>query len=123
MIPILYDKDETSFTSNGLGRLRDAISVTVVEERNSIYECNFSYPVDGAHYDEIQIGRIIGVTHDESGDIQPFDIVSYTKPIDGVVTFHCTHVSYRLSYVTAVTYNINSLAEAFGIFEAIMPEG
>lgn len=123
MIPILYDKDETSFTSNGLGRLRDCISCVVTEERNGIYECDFEYPITGAHYNEIQVGRIIGVTHDESGDIQPFDIVSYTKPIDGVVTFHCTHVSYRLSYVTAVTYNINSLAEAFGIFEAIMPEG
>lgn len=123
MIPILYDKTETSFTSNGLGRLRDCISCVVTEERNGIYECDFEYPITGAHYDEIQVGRIIGATHDESGDIQPFDIVSYTKPIDGIVKFHCTHVSYRLSYVTVVTYNINSLAEAFGIFEAVMPEG
>lgn len=123
MIPILYDKTETEFTSNGLGRLRDCLSCVVTEERNGIYECDFEYPITGAHYDEIQAGRIIGATHDESGDIQPFDIVSYTRPVDGIVKFHCTHVSYRLSYVTAVTYNINSLAEAFGIFEAIMPEG
>lgn len=123
MIPILYEKDETAFASNGLGRLRDCISCVVTEERNGIYECDFEYPLTGAHYDEIQVGRIIGVTHDESGDIQPFDIVSYTKPIDGIVTFHCTHVSYRLSYVTKVTYNVNSLAEAFAIFEAVMPDG
>ena len=31
MIPILYDKNEISFTSNGLGRLRDTISAKVVE--------------------------------------------------------------------------------------------
>ena len=123
MIPILYDKTETEFTSNGLGRLRDCIGCVVTEERNGIYECDFEYPITGAHYDKIQVGRIIGVTHDESGDIQPFDIVSYTRPVDGIVKFHCTHVSYRLSYVTAVTFNINSLAEAFGIFEAVMPEG
>ena len=123
MIPILYEKDETLFESNGLGRLRDVIEAIVVEERNGIYELNFSYPVTGAHYNEIQVGRIVGVTHDESDNIQPFDIVSYTKPIDGIVTFHCTHVSYRLSYVTKVTYNVNSLAEAFGIFEAVMPDG
>lgn len=123
MIPILYDKTETVFTSNGLGRLRDCISCVVTEERNGIYECDFEYPITGAHYDEIQVGRIIGVTHDESEGIQPFDIVSYTKPIDGIVTFHCTHVSYRLSYVTKVTYNVNSLAEAFAIFEAVMPDG
>lgn len=113
MIPILYESTETAFTSNGLGRLRDAISVTVTEERNSVYEADFEYPVDGANYDLIQVGRIIGVTHDESEDIQPFDIVSFTRPIDGKVTFHCTHISYRQSYLTVTGSNINSLADAF----------
>lgn len=113
MIPILYEKDETLFIRNGLGRLRDCISCTCVEERNSIYEVDFEYPVTGAHFDEIQVGRIIGVTHDESGDIQPFDIVSHSKPINGIVTFHCTHISYRQSYMTVAGASVNSLAVAF----------
>ena len=114
MIPILYEKTETAFISNGLGRLRDCISCIVSEERNGIYECDFDYPVDGANYDLIQIGRIIGVTHDDTGDIQTFDIVGFTKPIDGVVSFHCTHISYRLSYSTVRSgIAINSLADAF----------
>ena len=113
MIPILYDTNETSFTSNGLGRLRDAIEVKVTEERNSIYEADFQYPVTGANFDRIKVGRIIGVTHNESEDIQPFDIVSYEKPINGIVTFHCTHISYRQSYMTVTGSNINSLADAF----------
>ena len=113
MIPILYEKTETAFVSNGLARLRDCIEAIVVEERNGVYELDFQYPVDGANYDLIQVGRIVGVTHDESGDIQPFDIVSYTKPIDGVVTFHCTHISYRQSYITIKGSNINSLSDAF----------
>ena len=114
MIPIIYDKTETAFISNGLGRLRDCISCIVSEERNGIYECDFEYPVDGANYDLIQVGRIIGVTHDDTGDVQPFDIVGFTKPIDGVVTFHCTHISYRLSYL-AIRANTakNSLADCF----------
>jgi len=115
MIPILYEKDETVFASNGLGRLRDCISCQVTEERNGIYECDFEYPMSGAHYEEIKLGRIIGVTHDDSGDIQPFDIVSYSRPIDGVVTFHCTHISYRQSYLTVTGSNINSLADAFNL--------
>ena len=115
MIPILYEKDETIFASNGLGRLRDCISCKVTEERNGIYECDFEYPLSGAHYEEIKLGRIIGVTHDDSGDIQPFDIVSYSRPIDGVVTFHCTHISYRQSYLTVTGSNINSLADAFNL--------
>ena len=115
MIPILYEKTETAFVSNGLARLRDCISCIVTEERNGIYECDFEYPINGANYDLIQVGRIIGVTHDESGDIQPFDIVSFTKPIDGIVTFHCTHISYRMSYLTIRSGATaqNSLADAF----------
>ena len=121
MIPILYEKTETAFVSNGLGRLRDCITCEVTEERNGIYECDFQYPVTGANYDLIQVGRIIGITHDESGDIEPFDIVSYTKPIDGVVTFHCTHISYRLSYMTVTASSINSLSAAFTAFGNAQP--
>lgn len=114
MIPIIYEKTETAFANNGLGRLRDCISCVVTEERNGIYECDIEYPVDGANYDLIQIGRIVGVTHDESGDIQPFDIVSYTRPIDGIVTFHAVHISYRLCYMSVrSSVAINSLADAF----------
>lgn len=121
MIPIIYESTETTFASNGLGRLRDAIEVKVVEERNGVYEADFQYPVTGANYDLIQVGRIIGITHDESGDIEPFDIVSYTKPIDGVVTFHCTHISYRLSYCTVKASSINSLSAAFTAFNSAEP--
>ena len=155
MIPILYDTNETVFESNGLGRLRDCISCIVTEERNGIYECDFEYPIDGANYDLIQVGRIIGVTHDsatftrevptvgalsdenndfltdEGGlsltapstrlvierDVQPFDIVSFTRPIDGVVTFHCVHISYRQSYLTVAGSNINSISDAFTLLK------
>lgn len=115
MIPILYDSTETSFTSNGLGRLRGCIDCKCSEERNGIYEVDFSYPADGANYDLIQCGRIIGVTHDETGDVEPFDIVSYSKPISGVVSFHAVHISYRQRGIVASGTNINSLADAFAV--------
>ena len=121
MIPILYDTNETLFTSNGLGRLRDCISCLCTEERNGIYECDFQYPVSGANFDKIQVGRIIGITHDETDDIQPFDIVSYSRPINEVVTFHCVHISYRMSYMTVVGSNINSLADAFTLLGTAEP--
>ena len=113
MIPILFESNETTFDHNGLGRLRDMISCIVTEERNGVYECDFEYPVTAEDFNDIRIGRIIGVTHDDSDDIQPFDIVSYEKPIDGVVTFHAVHISYRQSYLTVTGKNINSLADAF----------
>lgn len=121
MIPILYDSTETAFTSNGLGRLRDCISCVVSEERNGIYECDFEYPVTGSNYSKIQCGRIVGVTHDEKGDVQPFDIVGYTRPIDGIVTFHCVHISYRQTALTVTGSNINSLADAFTMLLTAQP--
>lgn len=121
MIPILYDSDEQYFTSNGLGRLRDCISCVVTEERNGIYECDFDYPVDGVNFDRIQCGRIIAVSHDEGGDIQPFDIVGYERPIDGVVTFHCVHISYRQTAMTVSGSNINSLVSALAMLKTSTP--
>lgn len=121
MIPILYDSNESAFTSNGLCRLRDIISCTVTEERNNIYECEFQYPVSGANYDLIKCGRIIAVIHDDTDDIQPFDIVSYSRPINGVVTFRAVHISYRQSKMTASGTNINSLADAFTLLKNAQP--
>lgn len=157
MIPILYDSNEINFESNGLGRLRDCIECRVVEGRNDVYECDFSYPVDGANFDLIKLGRIIGVTHDEatydrpiryrseltdeqndiltdengvaftgSGtkmiperDIQPFDIVSYSRPINGIVTFHAVHISYRQSKMVTYASGVNSLSDAFDSFDTV----
>lgn len=99
MIPILYEQYETAFTSNGLGRLADCISCTVTEERNGIYECQFTYPVTGEMYPEIQEGRIIAVIHDDAKDIQPFDIYAHSAPLNGVVTFYAHHISYRLGSI------------------------
>ena len=119
MIPILYGSNEVNFTSNGLGRLRSCIEAKVVEERNGIYEMDFSYPVDGENYDLIQLGRIVGVTHEDSADIQPFDIVSCSRPIGGVVTFHCTHISYRQSKMVTYGTSVSTLTGAFRIFKQV----
>lgn len=122
MIPILYDKGETSFTSNGLGRLYDTISCIVTEERNGIYECDFEYPVTGINFNEIQLGRIIAVEHEYGDDVQPFDIVSYTKPINGVVKFHAEHISYRLTKLVVSGTNITTLNAALQLLGTATPE-
>lgn len=115
MIPILYESTETAFITNGIARLRDCVSAVVTEERNGVYELDFEYPVDGAHFSDIIPGRIVAVIHDESGDVQPFDIVSYSKPINGVASFHAVHISYRQSFYTVTGQNINSLADALDL--------
>lgn len=113
MIPILYSTSETSFTSNGLGRLTDCISCLVTEERNGIFECEFQYPITGKLYNEmVTNGGIISVTHDDAKDRQPFDIYKYSAPIDGIVTFNARHISYRLSGITVKPFTAASCALA-----------
>lgn len=119
MKPILYGTNEFEFTSNGLGRLLDCISCQVTEERNGIYELEFEYPVTGAKFDQIQAGMIIAVSHDATGDIQPFDIVGYTKPISGTVTFRAVHVSYRLNNIICLqSGSIRNMERAFEILNS-----
>lgn len=121
MIPILFDKTETQFTSNGLGRLYDIISCGVVEERNGIYEVDFEYPITGKDFDKIIPGRILGCKHDYSDDIQPFDIVSYSRPINGIVRFHGVHISYRQSGITTFGTDVNTIDAAFRMLSRGQP--
>lgn len=113
MIPIIYESTEIAFASNGLGRLRDCISCKVTEERNGVYELEMEYPVSGANYDLIRPGRIIACTHEDSSDIQPFDIVAMEKPIDGTVVVKGVHISYRQSGMVVRGKNITTLNAAF----------
>lgn len=122
MIPILYERDETAFVSNGLGRLNDCKSFDVTAERNGLFEVDFEMPVDGAHFDDIICGRIVYGTHDDTGIPQPFDIVSYEKPINGIVKFHAVHISYRTRSIVARAQNINSLDDALrAMIETAVP--
>lgn len=118
MIPILYPENQVYFDTNGLGRLSDAIKCTVTEERNGIYELEMKYPVSGVHFPEIVRGMIIAVTHDDTGDVQPFDIYQITKPIDGIVTVNARHITYRLSQYTLMPYSASSCAQAFAMMPA-----
>ncbi len=117
MIPILFPQSETAFDNNGLGRLTDCLSCEVTEERNGIYECEFTYPVNGRHYNEIDVGYIIYCTHDESRLPQPFDIYKKSVPIDGVVTFNARHISYRLTNVMLEPFTASTCADAFAGFK------
>jgi len=118
MIPILYEATETQFRSNGICRLTDCVSCIATEERNGIYECEFSYPISGRHYSDIKEGCIIYATHDETRMPQPFDIYKRSAPINGVVTFSARHISYRLSYAILQPFSAQSCIQAFSLMVA-----
>ena len=112
MIPILFEGTETEFTTNGLGRLADAISCRAVEEENATYELEMTYPITGVHYEDIQEGRIILAKPFDGGETQPFIIYMITKPLNGIVTVNAEHISYRLSGITVMPFSANSCVSA-----------
>lgn len=118
MIPILYEGTETNFTSNGLGRLADAITCKVVEERNATYELTMTYPVSGIHYDDLQENRIILAQPFDGGTTQPFQIYKITKPLNGIVTVNAEHISYRLNSIVVMPFEASTAIAALAGIEA-----
>lgn len=112
MKPILYDSTEKQFTTNGIGTLADAISCTVVEERNGSYELEMEYPLGGVHYDEIRNNRIILAMPSDGQKTQPFRIFKITRPIGGVVKIYAVHLSYDLSGIPVAPFTANDCSSA-----------
>lgn len=112
MIPILYPSNETSFTSNGLGRLPDATECIVTEERNGAYELRMLYPVTGQHFSDITMNRFIYAVPADGKGKQPFRIYSIGKPLDGIVEINAEHISYQLSHIPVSPFEAGSLAAA-----------
>ena len=115
MIPILYEGTETSFTTNGLGRLSDAITCKVKEERNGSYELEMTYPVSGIHFEDITEGKIILAQPHDGGLTEPFIIYRIEKPINGICTIKGEHISYRLCDIVAMPFTAGTIQEAFGL--------
>lgn len=111
MIPILYQGTETNFTSNGLGRLADAISCKVTEERNGVFELEMEYPITGVHYTDIAENCIILAKTEDGGTPQAFIIYKITKPLNGIITINAEHISYLLNGIPVMPFSASSLVE------------
>lgn len=112
MKPILFSETSTVFTSNGIGRLSDALSCMVTEERNGQYELTMKYPVTGKHYSDIAIRSIIAVKPSASGSIQGFRVYKISKPTNGKVEVCAQHISYDLSKNVSMPFSISSSSSA-----------
>ena len=99
MIPILFPSTATEFKTQGLGALSDAISCTVTEERNGIFELEMEYPMTGLHFGEIADRCIILAIPSPYRLPQPFRIYRITKPLNGICTIYAQHITYDLSGV------------------------
>jgi len=108
MKPILYAANATTFTSNGLGALADAISCSVTEERNGEYTMQMVYPVDGLHYSDITLSSLIKCELDAGRGGQMFRVYKITRPLNGQVTIEANHLSYQLSHIPCAPFTAGS---------------
>ena len=118
MKPILFDKTDSAFTTQGLGRLSDAISCKVTEERNGAYELEMEYPIDGIHWGDVQVSRIIVAKPNDSSDPQAFRIYKITKPLKKQCMVFAEHISYQLSYIPVMPFTAQSFALALNAMVA-----
>lgn len=125
MIPILYEKTETRFESNGLGGLKDAISCTVNEKINGTYELEMDYPVNGLHFDDIKENRYIYAVPREGANPEPFEIYRVGEELNGKVTVYAWHITYRLNMVPVKPFTAQSPSQALMHIEsnAVAPIG
>ena len=122
MIPILFAANATSFVTNGIGRLSDAISCTVHEARNGEFELEMEYPVDGAHYADIVHSTIIVAKPSARRSNQAFRVYKITKPMRGTVTVLAQHISYQLSWIPVSPFTAANLTNALAYFKSMSAE-
>lgn len=133
MSMILFPSGATTFETQGLGSIIDAISCNVHEVLNGEYELEMQYPITGLQYNNLQNRRIIYSKHDPYSDPQPFRIYRITRPMNGIISIYARHVSYDLAGIPVGVFDAknaqsamqgmknNSLVANPFLFETTMP--
>lgn len=97
MIPRIYDNSFTTYESNGLGLLVDAISCQVEEESNGDFELTLVYPSEGSFFYALKQDNLIKADASDSLKGQLFRIDTISKPLNGQVTVYAKHITFDLA--------------------------
>ena len=112
MNPVLFPANATTFSTQGLGALSDAISCIVMEERNGEFELEMQYPQTGVHFADISDRCIITAIPSPWRTAQPFRIYRITKPMNGVCTIYARHITYDLGGIPVNVFSAQNVASA-----------
>ena len=107
MIPILYKPD----AKTKIGWLAEASDCQCTEERNDDYELEFQYPMLGRNAADLVIDRYVKAKPNATAANQFFHIRKVSKPINGMFTVSCDHVSYALSGYPVPTVSASGNAQ------------
>ena len=115
MMPILYSWaawESGERTGNGKGILTDALSCTVTEEINGVYELTMKYALTGIHGKSINERDVILAKPNPTQRAQPFRIYRMTRAIGGVFTVYARHISYDLDDIPVFPFKALSVKNA-----------
>ena len=108
MIPVLYKSTATAsdFSKGGIGSLTDMISCKVTERRNAECFMDAEYPIDGLHYSDIGIGRLIKAPAAPQKPSNIFCILGIGYSIEGKASIYAPQIMcLRLSNAILNTEN------------------
>ena len=108
----LFESTATSFQTNGLGGLSDALKCEVIEERNGSFELEMEYHISGKRYPDLKLRRIIVAKPNPYSEPQPFRIYDITKPINGLVTIKAEHISYDMTGYPVAPFSVSDVKAA-----------
>lgn len=113
MIKILDDSKSLSVlstdTTNGIGQIQP-LSCIVTEELNGIYEAEFTVAETEKHFDALHVSGLLRISAGELEGEQIFRIYKMTKPINGICTVYCQHISYDLSKIAVLPFSSTGAA-------------
>lgn len=94
-VPILYDKANNDYSTLGLGLLKEASNVFATRKRNNFPFLEFTYPVFGVLFSQLEKGKkvVVDVGPGTRSKRQRFEIVRITKPQNGIVSVYCEHIT------------------------------
>lgn len=123
MIPILYESNETAFTSQGIGALAESTSASVSRVLNGKDELVLVYPCTGVRYADLQNDRIIFAQPEYKKSAQPYQIYKITKPLNGLVTVYARHVgTQRAKYIPVAPFQAGSVIQVFNDLPTYLKE-
>lgn len=109
--------------TEGLGRLPEAVTATVTEERNGAFTLEFRLPMTAAHFNEIGLGGLILAKPNPYDDAQMFRIQKISRPIGGIVTVKANHVSYDLAKTSVLPFTATGASAALSGIKSNMTGG
>lgn len=122
MLPILFAPSADTFTTNGIGRLSDALTCVVHEARNGEFELEMTYPVTGRHFADIVHSSIIVAKPSARRNLQAFRVYQITKPLNGRITVKAQHISYQLSFIPVSPFTATNLTNTMQYLKSMAAE-